>query len=72
MLTWPIDRLVVPGESVAEALEPYRKISPYEYMAAVKENRAVLVKHYQLSCVSHHRIEAYELLARQFHPERFQ
>jgi iron complex transport system substrate-binding protein len=72
MLTWPIDRLVVPGESVADALEPYRKISPYEYMAAVKENRAVLVKHYQLSCVSHRRIEAYELLARQFHPERFQ
>ena len=72
MLIWPVDRLVVPGDVVEDALLPFRKIPPYEYMASVKENRAVLLKHYQLSCVSHHRIEAYELLARQLHPERFQ
>ena len=71
MLTWPIDRVVVAGEVVADALIPFKNISPYQYMAALKENRAALVKHYQLSCVSHHRIEAYELLARQLHPERF-
>jgi iron complex transport system substrate-binding protein len=40
-------------------------------MASLKENRAVLIKHYQLSCVSHRRIEGYELLARELHPERF-
>jgi iron complex transport system substrate-binding protein len=71
MLTWPVDRLVVVGEVVADALVPFKKIPPYEYMAAVKENRAVLLRHYQISCVSHHRIEAYELLAQQLHPERF-
>jgi len=71
MLTWPVDRLVVVGEVVADALVPFKKIPPYEYMAAVKEDRAVLLRHYQISCVSHHRIEAYELLARQLHPERF-
>jgi len=71
MLTWPVDRLVVPGDDVAEALAQYKAIPPYEYMASVKENRAVLLKHYQLSCVSHLRIEGYELLARELHPERF-
>jgi len=71
MLTWPVDRLVVVGEVVADALVPFKKIPPYQYMASVKENRAVLLRHYQISCVSHHRIEAYELLARQLHPERF-
>jgi iron complex transport system substrate-binding protein len=71
MLTWPIDQLVVVGEVVADALVPFKKIPPYAYMAAVKENRAVLLRHYQISCVSHHRIEAYELLARQLHPKRF-
>jgi len=71
MLTWPVDRLVVVGEVVVDALAPFKKIPPYEYMAAVKGNRAVLLRHYQISCVSHHRIEAYELLARQLHPERF-
>jgi iron complex transport system substrate-binding protein len=72
MLTWPVERLVVPGDDVAEALAQYKAIPPYEYMASVKENRAVLLKHYQLSCVSHLRIEGYELLARELHPERFQ
>jgi len=71
MLTWPVDRLVVPGDRVVEALAPFRSIPPYEFMAALKENRAVLLKHYQLSCVSHLRIDGYELLARQLHPERF-
>jgi len=71
MLTWPIDRLVVPGNVVEDALAPFRSIPPYAYMASLKENRAVLLKHYQLSCVSHLRIEGYELLARELHPERF-
>ena len=71
MLTWPIDRLVVAGDGITDALLPFRSTPPYQFMAAVRENRAVLLRQYQLSCVSFHRIEAYELLARELHPERF-
>jgi iron complex transport system substrate-binding protein len=71
MLTWPVDRLVVPGDDAAVSLDPLRKLSPYQFMAVVRENRAALLKSYQLGCVSHLRIEGYEQLARQLHPERF-
>jgi iron complex transport system substrate-binding protein len=71
MLSWPIDRVVIPGDNVEEALAVFRKIPPYQFMPVVKENRAALLKHYQLSCVSHHRVEAYEQLARALHPEVF-
>jgi iron complex transport system substrate-binding protein len=71
MLIWPVDRLVLPGENIEGALEPYRKLPPYQYMAALREKRVALLKHYQLSCVTHHRITGYEQLARELHPERF-
>jgi iron complex transport system substrate-binding protein len=71
MLTWSIDRLVVAGESVEEQLAIYRKVPPYQFLGAVREGRAVLIEPYQLSCVSHHRVNAYERLARALHPEAF-
>jgi iron complex transport system substrate-binding protein len=71
LLTWPIERLVVVGSSVPEALAPFRKISPYQFMPAVRENRAVLLSPPLISCVTHHRVDAYEELARQLHPECF-
>lgn len=72
MLKWPIDRLVVVGEKAENALAPFRKISPYQFMAAVRENRAVLLEPSLLSCISHLRVAAYEQLARQLHPECFE
>ena len=72
MLKWPIERIVVVGGNIDAALEPFRKISPYQFMAAVRENRAVLLEPSLLSCVTHHRVEAYEQLARELHPERFE
>ncbi|MFT3869532.1 MAG: ABC transporter substrate-binding protein [Nibricoccus sp.] len=71
MLTWPIDRLVVTGDSLESALATFKKISPYQYMPAVRENRAILLKPCLISTVTHHRVEAYEMLARALHPERF-
>ncbi|BET66430.1 hypothetical protein ASA1KI_13480 [Opitutales bacterium ASA1] len=71
MLTWPVDRIVVAGESLSKALEVYRKLPPYSLMPAVREGRAVLIEPWQLSCVSHHRVRGYEALARALHPERF-
>lgn len=69
MLTWPIDRVVVAGEDVEAALAPFRALPPYEYMAVVREGRAALIAPYMLSCVTQHRVEGYECLARALHPE---
>jgi len=71
MLTWPIDRIVVAGHTLNDALAPFKTLPPYSLMAAVREHRAVLIEPYQLSCVSHYRIEGYERLARELHPEVF-
>lgn len=72
MLAWPIDRVVVVGGDVDTALAPFKSLAPYKYLAAVKENRAALLKPYQISCISFHRIEGYEQLARELHPDLFQ
>lgn len=71
MLTWPIDRVVLAGDSLEEQVALYRKVPPYQYLAAVREGRAVLIEPWQLSCVSHRRVDAYEALARALHPEVF-
>lgn len=71
MLTWPIDRVVLAGDDVASALKPFLTLSPYQFMPAVKERRVALIAPYMLSSVTHHRIEAYECLARALHPELF-
>ncbi len=71
MLTWPIDKVVVAGDSIEEALAPFLVLPPYKFMAAVKERRAALIVPYMLSSVTHHRVEAYERLARELHPDVF-
>ena len=71
MLTWPIDAVVLDGPDLPAALAVFKKLPPYAYLAAVREGRAVRVESYQLSCVSHRRIDGYEQLARALHPEAF-
>ncbi len=71
MLTWPIDRVVLAGESDASALAPFKALPPYQFMAAVKEGRVARLESWQFSCVTHLRVQAYEQLARALHPEAF-
>lgn len=71
MLSWPIERVVLAGDSLDAQLALYRSVAPYQYLAAVREGRAVLLAPWQLSCVSHHRVWGYEQLARALHPEVF-
>lgn len=72
MLVWPIDAVVLGGEgTAAEALAPLREILPYRHIDAVKKGRAVVLPSALLASVTHHRIEAYERLARGLHPEVF-
>lgn len=70
MLVWPIDVVVLGGEStVEEALKPLRDILPYKYMPAIQQGRAIVLSSALLASVTHHRITAYEIMARALHPE---
>jgi len=71
MLTWPVEVVVLGGPDGARALAPFRKLPPYQFMTAVREGRVALLAPALLSCVSHHRIDGYEQLARALHPEVF-
>lgn len=71
MLGWPIDKIVVAGATRDEALAPIRRLPPYQFMAAVRESRVALIDPYMLSSVSQYRIQGYERLARELHPEAF-
>jgi len=72
MLTWPIDKVVLASNApLDEALAPFKKLPPYQFMPAIREGRVALLKSYQLSSVTHHRIDGYEQLARELHPEIF-
>lgn len=71
MLTWPVDKVVLVGANADAALAPFQKLPPYQYMSAIRESRVALLVSWQISCVSHLRVFAYERLARELHPERF-
>ena len=71
MLTWPIERVVISGNDRDSALAPFLKLPPYQFMPAVREKRVALLKPWHISSVSHHRVAAYEQLARELHPELF-
>lgn len=72
VLTWKVDRLVLSGDDAAEALKVFQQSPPYKFLEATKAGRYVVLKSCEISCVTHLRIDAYEHLARQLHPERFQ
>jgi iron complex transport system substrate-binding protein len=71
MLTWPIDRVVLAGRDRREVLAELGELSPYRFMPAIQEGRAALLRPHQLGCISHRRVEGYEQLARELHPEAF-
>jgi iron complex transport system substrate-binding protein len=80
LMRWPVEKVVVIGGAadgmpsaadVEKALQPFRRMTPYRYLTAVREGRAALLPMWQSSCVSHHRVRCYEHLARQLHPEAF-
>lgn len=71
VVTWKVDRLVLSGDDGAKALAAFRNLIPFRFMEVVKQGRYVLLKTHEISSVTFHRIDAYESLARQLHPERF-
>ena len=69
LLVWNIDVLVAAGEEGIR--ERLAGIPHYRALPAFKAGHLVLIPGPMLSSVSHHRIDAYEALARLLHPERF-
>lgn len=68
LLTWNVEVLVVSG---GDARARLGEIPHYRVLPAFKAGRLVAIPGPLMSSVSHHRIEAYETLARALHPERF-
>jgi iron complex transport system substrate-binding protein len=69
LLTWRIDVLVATGGGDAQAR--LGAIPHYRVLPAFKAGRIVVLPDAIMSSLSHHRIAAYEALARALHPERF-
>jgi iron complex transport system substrate-binding protein len=69
LLTWRVEVLVATGGSDVRAR--LGTIPHYRVLPAFKAGRIVVMPDAMLSSLSHHRIAAYEALARALHPERF-
>jgi iron complex transport system substrate-binding protein len=69
LLVWNIEALVGSGDDGTRAL--LAGVPHYRALPAFKAGRLVIIPGPMMSSVSHHRIEAYETLAKALHPERF-
>jgi iron complex transport system substrate-binding protein len=72
MLTWPVEQVVLAGYDLEPTIEPFLTLIPFRFMDAVKERRVALIEPYMFGSVTHYRMDGYERLARQLHPERFE
>jgi iron complex transport system substrate-binding protein len=76
MLAWEIDALVGPTEHWPNEAGPtlanrLKDIAPFRYLNAHKQGRVIEIPSALFGATSHHRITAFEALARELHPERF-
>jgi len=69
LLVWNIEVLVASGDERIRGR--LAEIPHYRALPAFKAGRVVTIPGPMMSSISHHRIEAYETLARALHPERF-
>lgn len=69
LLVWNAEVLVAAGDASVKA--QLAAIPHYRALPAFKAGRLVVLPGAMLSSVSHHRIAAYEALAKALHPERF-
>jgi iron complex transport system substrate-binding protein len=69
LLTWRIEVLVASGEGDLRAR--LGTMPHYRVLPAFRAGRIVIISDAMMSSISHHRIEAYEALARALHPDRF-
>lgn len=70
VLGWRPEVLVASGEDPAIPAR-LAAILPYRHLQAARAGRFVMLPGALMSATGHHRLEAYEALARALHPERF-
>jgi iron complex transport system substrate-binding protein len=70
VLGWRPEVLVASGEDPALPAQ-LAALLPYKHLQAVRAGKVVLLPGALMSATGHHRLEAYETLARALHPERF-
>ena len=70
VLGWRAEVLVGSGED-GDLASKLARIPPYRHLPALKAGRLVLVPGPLMSATGHHRVDAYEALARALHPECF-
>ena len=73
LLTWNAEVLVISGDrpDAADTRARLAELPHYRALPAFRAGRFAVIPGSLMSCVSHHRIEAYERLAKALHPERF-
>lgn len=71
VLAWRVETLIAPGEPGQDMLARLRELAPYKYLPALKQGRVVQLPGALMAATSQARIDAYELLAKALHPERF-
>ena len=71
LLTWNAEVLIASGEERDGLEARLRQLPAYRALPALQAGRLLLLPGALMSNVSHLRVDAYELLARRLHPERF-
>jgi iron complex transport system substrate-binding protein len=76
LLTWKIDVLIGPtehrpGDTGPKLIDRLKNIAPFRYLQAYKKGSVIEIPGALFAAASHHRITAFEILARALHPERF-
>jgi len=71
LLTWKPEMLIASDTEGADVAARLREMPAYRNLPALKSSRLVLLSGPLMASVTHHRVEAFEALARKLHPERF-
>jgi len=76
LLSWKIDVLIGPtehrqNEDGPKLADRLKDIAPFRYLDAYKRGRVIEIPGALFAATSHHRIDAYEMLARALYPDRF-
>ena len=72
LLTWNPELLIASDTEGPDLESRLRQMPAYKHLPALQAGRVVLLPGPLLASVTHHRVSAFEALARKLHPERFQ
>jgi iron complex transport system substrate-binding protein len=71
LLTWNPELLIASDSDGPDLQGRLRHTPAYRHLPALKAGRLVVLPGPLMTSVTHHRVEAFEALARKLHPERF-